>query len=406
MVTPKVRTLVLSSCHNTLIQLGDLSRYREAEIPSRDGLPDWSHAIGYYDLAGVLIPTSGVSIHQMAVIALQDKNQFATVYHLYRCMVTREPHPQALGNLKRAFHKLSNSKEAGNLFDSGARGHKRHVLRTWYLLVVLDAFHGKDIQGRELEREFLHHLQSFVSTGAPDGTLRKIVLTNLAATMIARQSFLDGAGEEAANSFLAFLRLSIETLKTILDACHTELSSTLASNVHTDKLSAKISPLLQGLLPVLRIYSSWLFEYAAIIAGANGMGIESLQSAFWTSLARCLTLTTLLFPVDQLPDLKDMLPEDMCTIGFLPVHNEQSRHVWYASDGTQCAMPEEAEDPEEVARQMLFRIRYFLILGVTLATQNEVGLPDSVWKHTEHSLTNSTGCTFDAQGRQIPLQVR
>jgi hypothetical protein len=52
-----LRRLILQSCHATLIRLGDLSRYRESELVSKDR--NWGPAIGYYDLASVINPASG-----------------------------------------------------------------------------------------------------------------------------------------------------------------------------------------------------------------------------------------------------------------------------------------------------------------------------------------------------------
>ncbi|KAG9968328.1 hypothetical protein KCU78_g24258, partial [Aureobasidium melanogenum] len=61
-VSPQVQAVVTLSCHQTLIYLGDLFRYRAAERLDKE--PDWGPAIGYYALAASLRPESGLAFHQ------------------------------------------------------------------------------------------------------------------------------------------------------------------------------------------------------------------------------------------------------------------------------------------------------------------------------------------------------
>jgi hypothetical protein len=99
-----LRKRILQSCHATLIRLGDLSRYRESELVSKDR--NWGPAIGYYDLASVINPASGASQNQLAIIALADGNHLRATYHLYRALSAQEPHPTAKGNLEIELRKI------------------------------------------------------------------------------------------------------------------------------------------------------------------------------------------------------------------------------------------------------------------------------------------------------------
>ncbi|KAK1085203.1 hypothetical protein LTR48_004755 [Friedmanniomyces endolithicus] len=97
------RAAVLASCHQTLVYIGDLWRYRASE--KLDNTPDFGPAIGYYGLANTLRPSSGLGYHQQAVVALEQRAHLRSIYHLYRAIVVDEPHPLATKNLKLEFGK-------------------------------------------------------------------------------------------------------------------------------------------------------------------------------------------------------------------------------------------------------------------------------------------------------------
>ncbi len=100
---------IIRSCYSTLVQLGDLSRWRETELKTTKER-NWGPAKGYYDLAAALDPTSGMSYNQLAVIALADEDHLRAVYYLYRAVSVENPAPQAQGNLQLEFKKLRKGK--------------------------------------------------------------------------------------------------------------------------------------------------------------------------------------------------------------------------------------------------------------------------------------------------------
>ena len=98
---------MLNSCFSALIRLGDLSRWREQN--RAEGKPNWSPAIGYYDLAATLRPESGIPHNQLAVIAAVSKtDSLRIVYHFYRSLTAKQPPPTAHSNLILEFRKILN----------------------------------------------------------------------------------------------------------------------------------------------------------------------------------------------------------------------------------------------------------------------------------------------------------
>ena len=134
LASPDLRQTVLDSCHQTLIYLGDLSRYRASE--KLDKNPDFGPAIGYYDLGCTLVPTSGMSHHQLAVVALEQRHHLRAIYHLYRAMVVDDPHPNAANNLKLEFDKTNTAWDRGELIQKGSPNDPESSKRTlvgWFV---------------------------------------------------------------------------------------------------------------------------------------------------------------------------------------------------------------------------------------------------------------------------------
>ena len=179
---------LLLSCYRALIQLGDLSRYRETELSGDER--DWAPAVGYYDLARVIYPCSGISHNQLAVIALADANLFRATYHLYRALSADEPHPQAETNLKRAFRNISNAWIKGDLLSNGAAPGASSSMVGWYLRLLSVCYKGEEFAGHaELENEVMPQLLIDLKQRSLDSTLHKLVVINIAAGHAAQERF-------------------------------------------------------------------------------------------------------------------------------------------------------------------------------------------------------------------------
>jgi hypothetical protein len=175
-VSPVIRDLVERSCHTTLLHLGDLSRYRN-EIRTKDR--SWEPALGYYGLAADLCPDSGSSHNQMAVIALADANHMDAVYHLYRAIAVKNPHPLAEGNLEIEFKKITTGWERAA---SNKKGDSEATLVLWFVRLHAKFYTGVKFSGHdELETEVLSRLALLLKEQSFEATLQKLILINIAA---------------------------------------------------------------------------------------------------------------------------------------------------------------------------------------------------------------------------------
>ena len=177
---------VLLSCHGALIRLGDLSRYRETELVSKDR--NWGPAIGYYDLAMIIYPASGMSHNQLAVIALADGNHLRATYHLYRALAAQEPHPSARSNLEIEFRKVKSAWAKQELIRPEDAGVPGRALAPWFVYLHAQCYNGTDFpEHDELESEVLNQLAVDLKERSLEGTLQKFCLINIAAEDFSRK---------------------------------------------------------------------------------------------------------------------------------------------------------------------------------------------------------------------------
>lgn len=193
--SPQVQHSTLLSCHQTLIYLGDLSRYRATEKLDKE--PDWGPAMGYYNLAVTLRPSSGLAFHQQSVIAFEENDHLRATYYLYRAIVVNEPHPNALANLEIEFRKVSKAWSNGEFIPKATphdRNGTRKALIAWFIRLHSVCFKGQAFNGHaELESEVLSHLKSEIQRRALDGTVLKLCMINFAAQYTAADRFQSSA---------------------------------------------------------------------------------------------------------------------------------------------------------------------------------------------------------------------
>jgi len=190
-VSLDLRQQALLSGHQTLIYLGDLSRYRTAEKLDRN--PVWGPAIGFYGLAASLRPSSGLAFHQQSVIAFEEGDHLRAAYYLYRSIVVEEPHPNAIANLELEFKRARKAWDSGELRPrpnpqdpNGAR----KALLAWFVRLHSLLFQGHTFSGRDqLEAEVTSHLATELKGRASDGVLLKLCFINFAAQTTAATRF-------------------------------------------------------------------------------------------------------------------------------------------------------------------------------------------------------------------------
>jgi hypothetical protein len=184
------RNQVLLSCHQTLIHLGDLSRYRETELVDKDDKErNWGPAKGYYGLAAEIYPDSGHAHNQLAVISREDGDHFRSVYHLYRSLATKIPYPQAKANLELEFKRVISAWEKGQLINNhkSFEGNKSgRALIAWFIRLHSRIYKGEEFAAHdELEGEVLSHLAIELKERPLDSILTKIILINFAGEYFA-----------------------------------------------------------------------------------------------------------------------------------------------------------------------------------------------------------------------------
>lgn len=171
---------LVRSCYSTLVQLGDLSRYRETELQTKER--NWGPAKGYYDLATALDPSSGMSYNQLAVISLTDQDHIRAVYYLYRAVCVQNPAPPAQGNLELEFKKIRTKSTQGkpitgdDAMVEGSRDLQNRFL-LFHARCLEEGFAGYEDQQTEILRLLADHLRE----QPYDTIIRKFCLINLAA---------------------------------------------------------------------------------------------------------------------------------------------------------------------------------------------------------------------------------
>ncbi|KAL1598949.1 hypothetical protein SLS60_008094 [Paraconiothyrium brasiliense] len=395
-IAASLKSQVLQSCYQTLIQLGDLSRYRETELGDEKERK-WGPAIGYYNLAADIYPDSGHSHNQLAVIAREDGNHFRSVYHIYRSLASKHPYPQAQGNLELEFKRIVAAWEKGELINNHRTAdgtNPARALNAWFVRLHSKCYKGEDFKEHdELEGEVLSQLAVELKERSLEGVLQKIISINLAAeyfsTMqlqgmylapVLRRVFTVAGPSPPKNilkTYFYFLRLNVKTFFTLLQVMQPELErSSEGDDVNQNgerapQLSDKITAVARRVLPGLRLYSTWFTRFWHVLNANIADTLTKVEvQELWKAYAATLTLLTSSFPTDQLPqDPSDsyMLEEDIETIGFQPLVSPETMRVWY-KDGIlkpKCTDVERSHPNVE----MLMRVRDLLIDGLML-TQN------------------------------------
>ena len=198
--TAQVKSLIKHSCHAALLRLGDLSRYRN-DLRTKNR--SWAPALGYYKLAGDLCPDLGDSHNQMAVIALADVNHLDAVYHLYRAIAIKHPHPLAEGNLEIEFKKIATAWEKSV---SSTSGNNEATLILWFVRLHARFYAGVSFSGhKELEDEVLSRVARLLKEQAFEETFLKIVLINIAAEFFAGERIKSKLDRFSVRSFYSHM---------------------------------------------------------------------------------------------------------------------------------------------------------------------------------------------------------
>ncbi|CAK3856747.1 telomerase activating est1 [Lecanosticta acicola] len=379
---PHFHQLALESCHRSLIYLGDLSRYRATEKLDKE--PKLNGAKGYYELAVNLKPTSGLGHHQLSVIALEQRNHVTVIYHLYRALCLPEPHPRAAANLELEIAKINSDWAKGGLIQKTGptdQDGPQRALEGWFARLHGMCYKGDSFRGyEELEREIINQLSNGIKQKQwpIDHLLMRMVLTNIGAQSIAGDRYQSIQDVQSEHSFMHYVRINVKTFGTLLRTFSEDLRATILRVEDPDaELSDFVTDTCRRLLPCLRVYTNWLLANLRMVGGLRHYdqidpGVAEALVQFWSSYAQALDLVNQAFPVwdlDESAKVEYMLEEDIDTLQFLPVTEEQTIATWYiGSSGVQKPLFTDRNvvrrSPDE---EMLYRIRDFLNKGITLA---------------------------------------
>ncbi|RDW89348.1 hypothetical protein BP6252_01380 [Coleophoma cylindrospora] len=405
-VSPEVEQLITLSCYNTLLHLGDLSRYRNLlRVKDRS----WETALTYYRLACELHPNSGSSQNQMAVIALADQNHLDALYYLYRAIAVEDPYPLAKANIEIEFKKILNAWEKGPT----AKGDNAATLVLWFVRLHAKFYKGVDFATREeLENEVLHQLAVQLKEDRTiEATLERFVIINVAAEYTAGLRYNESQSENAKHAFFFILGFNVRTLFLLLQILQPELedpaegedlpsgTGTTASDVPREKITV----ITRRVLPALRHYSTWLVSRVEILVAVPDLSVQLHLKELFKIYADVLTRLANFFPVVELPEVNYLLEEDETTIGFKPFRDGNippQCNLYHDENGLKPRMTDPGIKRSHPNIEMQARVRDIMLCGLTIAVDAkfpvsidqttstfnyvEAGLPATSPVHNDH----------------------
>lgn len=391
---------ILRSCYNSLIYLGDLSRWRETELAGNENR-NWAPAIGFYDLAATILPQDATAQNQLSLIALVDGNLLRGVYHLYRALSTPEQQSKPLvDNLARAYQKIEVQFGKAKLIygRSGAteRGNTMNFIDQ-YLALLAACFRGKDIVKEvQLEQRMLVQLELVLKMDESKGTTYRLVFINTAAITLAEESFKkqgittnestlhlglrnqalsnDGNIAAADQSYRSFLRLNMQCFLVILKHACAVLQDGAAAAGHGSATLVKLPPAQGRVLTLLRLYNSWLLKNAHVVAQPLDDNFSSLHFDFWDCYSAMLNSLIERFRRVWLLACPYLLEEDLDTIAFLPLRCAATEAVWSTN-----GLPKPAFYDSDSAARDEVKDDFYRIGGLTEMAAKLV--ENEVWKN-------------------------
>ncbi|CEI38991.1 hypothetical protein FVEN_g10074 [Fusarium venenatum] len=386
--------LVVNSCHFTLICLGDLARY---QVQSGLKKPSYRIALAYYGLAHDLKPYSGFPFHQMGIISLEEGKDLDTVYYFYRSVATADPHPNAKQSLESKFKTL---------FQPDKNPPKKQTrvpndaFATWFTKLHASYYRDETMAGSsELEREVLHRLDMASKNPEYSEVLFKMTLINMASYHIASQKYTEAQSPAASRFCHHTLRINAQFILAFCLALGSELSDIVGRESHTseDPATAKSSPVIESLLPLLRIYGMWLAARRQEIFAA-GQALGAVLPDMMKAISRVFSLLCNdKFTQEALASCPYLLAEDVETQGLLTLTEDKVPEAcrYYCSENgglkPRLASPEHRLRPfQEILARILdiLRCGYFLAEDASCPLSYQVSEQGLVFEHTPLSVQN------------------
>ncbi|KAF5660785.1 hypothetical protein FHETE_8776 [Fusarium heterosporum] len=382
-VPDSVYSLVIGSCHFTLICLGDLARYLV-----QSGLKKSSYriALAYYDLAHDLKPVSGYPFHQMGIISLEEGKDLDILYYFYRSIATADPHPNAKQSLESKFKTI---------FQPDKNPPKKQAriptdaFVTWFAKLHASYYRDETMAGSsELEREVLHRLDMASKNPEQADVLFKMTLINMASYYVASQKYTESQTPATSRFCHHTLRINAQFILAFCSALASELTDMVSreSPPSEDPATAKSSPIIEALLPLLRICCMWLAARRQEIFEA-GQALGAVLPEMMKSISRVFTLLCSdTYTSENLAPCPYLLTEDVVTQGLLPLAEDQVPEAcrsYFSESGVLKPRLSSQEHRLPPFREMLARVLDILRSAYFLAEDSSCPLGYHV---TEQSL--------------------
>ncbi|KAJ2899101.1 hypothetical protein MKZ38_003407 [Zalerion maritima] len=314
---------ISKSCYNTLIHMGDLSRYRYQQ--SHKGIESGTT---YYTLAQKLKPENGMAHHQMGVLYNEQGRHLEITYHFYRAAVCKEPHIHAIKNLQVEFNRALDN---DFLQRRGGNNSSFEVLKSWFVRLHANFHRGqKFAEYEELENEVVHRLKLALKSNDASNAILQMLLVNFAAYHKAQKSLSD-EWTVTSSQFCQFaLRLIVRTTLSLSEAIHAEIINLVDDRKRlspdgSNRSGETFNPVLIKLLPLFRLTCVWLAYHHVDIA-KHQEHLEPYIEDMYRLVAKAQTSFANAFD-ERCPDPANLAPyllaEDQETLGFLPMENDK-----------------------------------------------------------------------------------
>ncbi|KAG6004873.1 hypothetical protein E4U21_000649 [Claviceps maximensis] len=368
-VLTELRDMVLQSCHSTLLRMGDLARYRAQAKHKNSG---YETALTYYRLAHQLNPESGHSYHQMGIVHQYQGNHLDVVYYFYRSWAVESSHPFAKANIEAEFKSLRLPRARHNA--SGTQD----AFSLWFVKLHALFYKGeKFTQQAELEGEIMHRLEMACHSEKSTETLLKMTLINIAAHHIAAANYTESQTSAASQFYHFTLRFNALFLSHFCATVETELKEAVSvdESSSASSQSARITPVVEALLPILRVYSMWLAARRQEIRDA-AVAFGGVVPSLVQNLTKVFTLLCVFsYSQDGMASCPYLLPEDTGIRGFVPLSENvipEACRCFCSEDGSpktylEGQSPRMKPAQESSARVLdILRCAYFLAEDATL----------------------------------------
>jgi hypothetical protein len=382
----------------TLLHLGDLSRWRYTGRLDNNAQSGWKNSAAFYTLAHEVDPASGFPSHQLAALSLADNKIFYALDYLYESMCAQKVHPEASANLDALLRKRLSTLPVNNGEMNKAIPIDKMVemvrpkdgnsaiatLRAWFLQLHVMCYSGVKFAAHdEMETEVLWRLSEALRQELNlDSTLFHMSIINIGAEYVAFEKAHTGGNhsevEKNAQAYLFFVRHNVRTFSELLRHLHDRLEEQsrecVATSDQAQQSNIKIPPISNAAMYSIRLYSLWFTQNWAFLhrcTGTDQLDIDSANHirALFTILAAVLTMIYEQYPlsnVDATGAIDHLLKEEEATMGFLALQGDVNKDVWRKNGVLKSVMRVEKTEAQQL-EDHLIRFRDIFGRGVLIA---------------------------------------